>query len=383
MEFDEPESQLKGFGIMLMHIDNDLNRFRQIIKGKIKENLRKYISNGEMIGRRGRDLISIPLPQIDLPRFRFGDNGRGGAGQGDGEPGTPLGGEEGEEGMGSAGNEPGHHLREVELTLEELAEILGEELELPNIEPRGKKEIVTEKDRYTGISRVGPESLRHFKRTFREALKRQIITGQFNMQRPQIIPIRDDFRYRSWKTTTQPQTNAVIIYMMDVSGSMWDEQKQIVRLETFWIDTWLRYQYKGLVTRYIIHDAQAQEVDRETFFSVRENGGTVISTAYELCQRIIEEDYPADEWNIYAFHFSDGDNWSREDNKLCADILTNHLLPKVNLFGYGQVESTYGSGEFIDFLDENVTETDNLILSYIPDKESIYDSIKEFLGKGK
>lgn len=368
---------------MLLHMDKDHNRFRQIIKGKIKENLRKYISNGEMIGRKGRDLISIPLPQIDLPRFRFGDNGRGGAGQGDGEPGTPLGGDDGEGGVGSAGNEPGHHLREVELTLEELAEILGEELALPNIEPRGKKEIVTEKDRYTGISRVGPESLRHFKRTFREALKRQIITGQFNFERPQIVPIREDFRYRSWKTTTLPQSNAVIIYMMDVSGSMWDEQKQIVRLETFWIDTWLHYQYKGLITRYIIHDAQAGEVDRDTFFSVRENGGTVISTAYELCHRIIEQDYPPDEWNIYAFHFSDGDNWSREDNRLCADILENQILPKVNMFGYGQVESTYGSGEFIDFLDENLSHHENLILSYIPDKESIYDSIKEFLGKGK
>ena len=369
---------------MLMHIDNDYNRFRQIIKGKIKDNLRKYISSGEMIGRKGKDLISIPLPQIDIPRFRFGENGKGGASQGEGEPGTPVGGDDDAEGQGQAGNQPGQHLREVELTLNELAEIIGEELELPNIEPRGKKQIVTEKDRYSGISRVGPESLRHFKKTFREALKRQIISGQFNIDKPQIIPIRDDFRYRSWKTTSLPESNAVIIYMMDVSGSMWDEQKHIVRLETFWIDTWLQYQYKGLSTRYIIHDAQAGEVDRDTFFTVRENGGTVISSAYELCARVIEADYPSDEWNIYAFHFSDGDNWSREDNKACAEILHSRLLPRVNLFGYGQVESTYGSGEFIDFLDEHVkSEHENVVLSYIPDKDAIYDSIKDFLGKGK
>jgi hypothetical protein len=366
-----------------MHIDNDYNRFRQIIKGKIKENLRKYISSGEMIGRKGKDLISIPLPQIDIPRFRFGDNGRGGASQGDGDPGTPLSGDDDEDGAGEAGNQPGYHLREVELTLEELAEIIGEELELPNIEPKGKKAIITEKDRYTGIKRVGPESLRHFKRTFREALRRQIVSGQFNLEKPQIVPVKDDFRYRSWKTTTLPQSNAAIIYIMDVSGSMWDEQKHIVRLETFWIDTWLHFQYKGIVTRYIIHDAHAAEVDRETFFTVRENGGTVISSAYELCGKIIEEDYPSDEWNIYAFHFSDGDNWSREDNKTCVDILSNEILPKVNLFGYGQVESTYGSGEFIDYLDENILDFDNLVLSYIPDKDSIYDSIKDFLGKGK
>lgn len=368
---------------MLMHIDNDYNRFRQIIKGKVKDNLRKYISSGEMIGRKGKDLVSIPLPQIDLPRFRFGDNGQGGASEGEGQPGDPVGSDDGEGGAGQAGNRPGEHLREVELTMEELAEILGEELALPNIEPRGKKQIVAEKAKYTGIRKVGPESLRHFKRTFREALKRQIISGQFNVERPRVVPIRDDFRYRSWKTTATPESNAVILYMMDVSGSMWDEQKHIVRLETFWIDTWLRHQYKGLETRYIIHDAQAAEVDRDTFFTVRENGGTVISSAYELCARIMEQDYPVDEWNIYCFHFSDGDNWSREDNKACAGILHERILPKVNLFGYGQVESTYGSGEFIDFLDETITMKDNLILSYIADKDAIYDSIKDFLGKGK
>ena len=369
---------------MLMHIDNDYNRFRQIIKGKIKENLRKYISNGEMIGRKGKDLVSIPLPQIDIPKFRFGDNGRGGASQGEGEAGQPLSsGDDDGSGQGQAGNLPGQHIREVELTLEELAEILGEELELPNIKPKGKKQIVSEKDKYTGISKVGPESLRHFKRTFRAALKRQIISGQFNIEKPLIVPIKDDFRYRSWKTVASPESNAVIIYMMDVSGSMWDEQKHIVRLETFWLDTWLRHQYKGLETRYIVHDAQAAEVDRDTFFTIRENGGTVISSAYECCAKLIDSDYPPEEWNIYTFHFSDGDNWSREDNKTCAEVLEKHILPRVNLFGYGQVESTYGSGEFIDFLDENIQNRDNMVLSYIPDKDSIYDSIKDFLGKGK
>ncbi len=368
---------------MIMNMEHDYNRFRQIIKGKIKQNLRKYISNSGMIGKKGKDLVSIPLPQVDIPRFRFGNNGNGGAGQGEGEPGTPIGGGEGESGQGEAGNQPGHHIKEVELTMEELAEILGDELELPNIEPRGKKQIVTQKDRYTGIRRTGPESLRHFKRTFREALKRQVTSGTFDIKKPRVIPIRDDFRYRSWKTSTIPETNAVIIYMMDVSGSMWDEQKEIVRLETFWIDTWLHYQYKGIETRYIIHDAAAQEVDRETFFTVQENGGTVISSAYKLCAKIIQQDYSPEEWNIYAFHFSDGDNWSREDNELCVEILQEQLLPNLNLFGYGQVESAYGSGQFFDVLFESLDYSEKLVLSHIPDKDAIYQSIKEFLGKGK
>ena len=80
--------------------------------------------------------------------------------------------------------------------------------------------------------------------------------------------------------------------MMDVSGSMGDEQKEIVRIESFWIDAWLRSQYKGLESRYIIHDAVAKEVDRDTFFRTRESGGTMISSAYKLCAKMIDDDFP-------------------------------------------------------------------------------------------
>ena len=134
-------------------------------------------------------------------------------------------------------------------------------------------------------------------------------------------------RYRSWKTDERHENNAVIIYMMDVSGSMGDEQKEIVRTEAFWIDTWLAVQYKGIETRYIIHDATAREVDEDTFFKTRESGGTLISSAYKLCEKIIETDYPPVDWNIYPFHFSDGDNWSGEDTRLCLEILEKTLLP--------------------------------------------------------
>jgi uncharacterized sporulation protein YeaH/YhbH (DUF444 family) len=171
--------------------------------------------------------------------------------------------------------------------------------------------------------------------------------------------------------------------MMDVSGSMGDEQKEIVRIESFWIDTWIQTNYNGVMTRYIIHDAVAQEVDKDTFFHTRESGGTVISSAYELCHKIIDDEYPQELWNIYVFHFSDGDNWSGGDTDRCINILKSDLLPKVNLFGYGQVESTYGSGQFIRELEGNASDIDNLVLSRIENKDDIYQSIKDFLGKGK
>ena len=365
---------------MVRKIDQDRNRFRQIVRGKIRQNLRKFIARGEMIARSGKKRISIPLPQIQLPRFTFGSNRGSGVGQGDGDPGSPMPGE----GAGEAGEQPGDHVLEVDVTLEELAQILGEELQLPRIEPRGKKQIAADARRYKSIRRVGPESLRHYKRTFREALKRQIMSGTYDPENPVIIPEREDRRYRSWSVTEMPQSNAVIVYMMDVSGSMGDEQKEMVRITAFWLDTWIRSQYKNLDVRYIVHDAAAKEVDQHAFFHLKESGGTKISSALELAERIVLREYPVDDWNIYLFHFSDGDNWSGGDTAHCLTILDQRLLPLANLFCYGQVKSAYGSGQFKLDLDNHFREgRENLVTADIPDRDGIVDAIRLFLGKGK
>lgn len=370
---------------MSLKIDQDHSRFRAIVRGRIRENLKRYVSKGELMGRQGKEVVSIPIPHIDIPRFRFADKQQGGVGQGDGDEGDPVSGQQGQpgDGSGQAGEGEGEHVLEVEVTLDELADILGEELELPNIEDKGKSAIVSEKDRYVGIRNVGPNSLRHFKRTYKAALRRQISMGNYDPKNPIIIPHKDDMRYRSWRTEEEPVANAVIIYMMDVSGSMGDEQKEIVRIESFWLDTWLRKQYSGLETRFIIHDAMAREVDRDTFFRTRESGGTMISSAYKLCAQMIEDDYPASEWNVYPFHFSDGDNWSVDDTLLCVDLLKTKIIPASNIFCYGQVESPYGSGQFIKDLREHFREDEEVITSEIRDRDAIMGSIKEFLGKGK
>jgi sporulation protein YhbH len=364
-------------------IQQDHQRFREIVRGRIKQNLRKYISRGEILGRKGKDLVSIPIPQIDIPRFRFGQKAQGGVGQGEGEVGDTLAPGEPQGGLGEAGQGEGEHTLEMDVTLDELAQILGEELELPRIESKGKKSIESVRLRYSGIHTVGPSALRHFRRSFKQALKRTIASGTYDPKNPIIIPIRDDLRYRSWKEIRQPESNALILLMMDVSGSMGDEQKELVRIETFWIDTWLRSQYQGIETRYIIHDAVAREVDRDTFFHTRESGGTMISSAYKLAKEIIEAEYDPSSWNIYPFHFSDGDNWSAEDSRLCLRILREHLVPWSNLFCYGQVESPYGSGQFIKDLREAFPDDEKVVWSEIPDRDGIYRSIKDFLGKGK
>jgi uncharacterized protein len=366
---------------MVRRIERDRKRFDDIVRGRIKQDLKRHIVRSELIGKRGREIVSIPLPQIELPRFRYGSRERGGVGQGEGEPGTPIGSGGDEEG-GSAGDEPGHHIREVELSIQEMTKLLGEALELPRIEPRGAESLTAIKGRYVGVRRIGPETLRSFRRTYREALKRQIATGTYDPVRPLVVPVREDMRYRSWKDQPIPVANAVIFYLMDVSGSMANEQKEIVRIQSFWIDNWIREHYDGVQSRYIIHDAEAREVDRETFFSTRESGGTRISSAYELTASIAERDYPRDAWNLYFFHFSDGDNLGNGDNDRCFELLRERLLPMANLFGYGQVESRAGSGAFLGALESHV-DAENLVLSRIRDRDGILPSIKTFLGKGR
>jgi sporulation protein YhbH len=366
---------------MSLKIGQDQQRFKKIIKGKIRKNLKKYISRGELIGRVGKDKVSIPIPHINLPKFKFNDQDAGGVGQGDGDIGDPIGPGQDQPGQGKAGQGEGDHAIEVEVTIEELAQILAEELELPNIEPKGEKNIEIVRSKYTGIQKSGPEGLRHIKRTFKENLKRQIATGNYTPGDP-VVPQRPDRRYKAPKVIPKPVAKAVIIYMMDVSGSMGDDQKEIVRTESFWIDTWISSQYQGVEKRYIIHDAVAKEVDEKTFYTTRESGGTLISSAYNLCIDIIEKDYPTSEWNIYPFHFSDGDNWSGDDNEICMDLIKKYMIPWTNQFSYGQVESMYGSGGFINELKEHFENEPKVVLSEIENKEDIMDSIKDFLGKG-
>jgi len=373
-------------GPMVSKIEQDHQRFRQIVRGKIRKDLRKFLSRGELLGREGKKTVSIPVHDIDIPTFRFGDNS-GGVGMGEGEEGQSVG--QPGAGKGQGGEQDGHHILEVDVPLEELADILAEELSLPRIQPRGEHRITTVRDKYSGIRPVGPAALRHFKRTYREALKRQLSMGIYDPDNPVVVPIRHDLRYRSWNEVKKPQSNAVIVYMMDVSGSMGDEQKELVRLEAFWIDTWLRRNYEGIESRYIVHDVRAAEVDKKTFFSVREDGGTRISSALACAKDLLDAHYDPSLWNIYLFHFSDGDNSSDADNRACVKLLDEHLLPRSNMFGYCQVASAYGSGSFINVLHEAFPGGaadelgPRLVTSKVNSRDDLFESLRTFFKAGR
>ena len=268
--------------------------------------------------------------------------------------------------------------------MEELAAILGEELALPRIEPRGKKNIITTKRQ---VHRHPPDRPR-----IAAPLQAHLQEGPAAADRlehptipldPIVMPIREDKQYRSWNDVQLPQSVAVVIYMMDVSGSMTDEQKEIVRIEAFWIDAWLKAQYEGVETVYIIHDAVAQEVDEHTFYHTRESGGTRISSAYNLADKIIDGPLSAGRTGTSTPSTSPTATTGATTRRTASNCCSDKLLPKLNLFGYGQVESPYGSGEFYEYVHELVGERENVVCSRIPDREAIFDSIKEFLGTGR
>ena len=368
----------------LHRIETDHARFREIVRGKIRSDLRRFLSSGELIGRMGDGVVSIPVPQIELPRFRFGQNP---GGSGSGKEGEEDDGGEGEKAegrsRGKAGDAEGQHLLEVEVDLDDLADMLGEELELPRIEPRGVRQTEAETGRYTGVRTAGPDSLRNFRRSYKNALLRTVASGTWDPNDPRVVPEREDFRYRARKVSERPDSAAVVFHMMDVSGSMGREQKEVVRIQAFWIDTWLRRQYKDLEVVYIVHDAIARTVDGHTFFHLRESGGTKISSAYDLCRRLILEQYRPEDWNIYPFHYSDGDNWSARDTELCVTLLKDEILPRVNQFCYSQVKSAHGSGQFKKDLDGAFEEEDALVTTAIEGRDGIPEAIRAFLGRGR
>ena len=366
-----------------MSILKDHKRFLDVVKGRVKENLKKYISHDQFIARSEKDYVKISIPVIEIPRLKYGfpqQQGQYGSGKGGAQPSSSQ--HQGEGGRGQAGAGDGVHLMDADISFDELADLLGKELQLPRIENKGSKNLKTKKTQYSTRSLKGPMGLRHFKETYKQSLKRHLLEGTYDEKNPIIVPEKSDFRFKSYKEKKEPKSNAAVIYIMDVSGSMGEEQKEIVRIESFWLNTWLKKNYKGIDTRFIIHDANAKEVDEFTFFRTSESGGTLISSAYKLCRKIIEKDYPSSDWNVYPFHFSDGDNWSGEDTRFCLKILKEFFLERVNLFGYGQVESKYGSGQFAKDLEKEFKNDERIIVSRIESKEKIVDSIRDFFKKG-
>lgn len=366
---------------MSTKIDSDLNRFKDIVRKRVKSDLDKFIGSDAIIGKVGNKLVKIPMKFINIPHFTFGSKNKGGTGQGDGEDGDPVDGKPGKKPGQGAGNEEGEHDFTAEFSEEELADMLIERLELPELENKGKGAVNSEKSKYNKIAPQGSEGMRHFKRTYKNALARSISEGTYDPQKPVVVPIKSDKRYKSFSTKETPDVSAVIFYMIDYSGSMGDEQRKIAKNISFWIDLLLKKAYGKIDSVYICHDTVAKEVSKEDFFGASSGGGTTISSAYKLCYQLIEEKYPFSTFNTYVFHFSDGD--SGGDDAESIRLLKENILPNCNAFNFGETVSAYGSGNFSKTLEEAFPNEDKVSVARMESNSDIMKAIKKFFEKGK
>ena len=172
---------------------------------------------------------------------------------------------------------------------------------------------------------------------------------------------------------------------MDVSGSMGEFKKYIARSFYFWMVRFLRTKYDNVEIVFISHHTEAREVTEEQFFTQGESGGTVVSSAYQLALDIIGARYNPRDWNIYPFHFSDGDNYYSDNEE--AVRLADELIKTCNLFGYGEIgeegASSYrrSSGALLSIFSDRLKNKERFVGVRIDDKEDVYPALKEFFGK--
>jgi sporulation protein YhbH len=317
----------------------DQARHNEKVKEAIKGNLADIVGEEAIITADGDKLVKIPIRSLDLPHFRFDPRrgaqpgqGPGGSKVGDVLGGNPADGQGPGQGPG-AGQEPGIDYYEAEITVDELAALVFEDLGLPNLEDKGKAEILADDVRFNDIRRHGAIANLDKRRTLLENLRRNARQG-----RAAIGGIgNDDLRFKTWVPDVREETNAVVIAMRDISGSMGEFEKYITRSFYFWMVRFLRTRYDHVRIVFVTHHTEAKEVDEEAFFNRGESGGTRVSSAYQLALEIVEERFPPHLWNIYPFHFSDGDNWGEVDNQRCVELV-GRMLEFCSLFGYGEIQ---------------------------------------------
>ncbi len=363
----------------------DQARHQEKVREVIKGNLGDIIGNESIITSDGQKIVKVPIRSLEEYQFRFDPFKREGVGQGQGDSqqGDVIGTLPGQQpGRGrQAGNEPGVDYYEAEFTVDELAELVFADLGLPNLKDKGKREIPSEKIIFNDVRKSGIIPNLDKKRTVMQAIKRSAMQGNGGRIGNGSIK-KDDMRYRSWNETTELQRNAVVIAMRDVSGSMGDFEKYISRSFYFWMVRFLRTKYSNVEIVFITHHTEAKEVDEETFFSLGEGGGTRVSSAYKLCLETIESRFDPSLWNIYPFHFSDGDNWGDEDNHACIEIV-NRIIQHANLFGYGEIKeeaySRWATSTLMSAFAE-ITAPEFVGIT-IKSKEDVYPALKKFFVK--
>jgi len=271
-------------------------------------------------------------------------------GSGEGEEGEVIGEESVRQpdgaGSGPGEGEEGPH--EMESSAYDLGKILSEQFELPNLKDKGKKRSLTRytydmTDRHRGFGQILDK-----KATLRKIVETNISLGNLSPDAPIdpsgfLIAPRDRI-FRVLSREKDYESQAVVFFLRDYSGSMSGKPTQLVVSQHVMIYSWLLYQYdKQIESRFILHDTSAREVDDfYTYYNSKVAGGTKVASAYRLVNEIVDQESLETDYNIYVFHGTDGDDWDTEGKETLPEL--EKMLKYANRVGITVARRAFDSG---------------------------------------
>jgi len=365
----------------------DRRRHRELVEKSIKENIGDIISEESIIGQAKNKKIKIPIRGLKEYYFKYGSNQKGiGSGDGSEKKGDRYHKGKYTNGNGDAnqaGNEEGEDIYETEITIEDAIQYLFEDLDLPYLYRKQFTEIQSDSTgKRWGIQTKGIPPRISKKHTVIEKIKRkkQIQRNQSVDENERFPFHKDDIRYFRIQPKLKRDSNAVIICIMDTSGSMGQTKKYLARSFYFLLYQFVRIKYLHVEVVFIAHTTVAKEVTEDEFFHKGESGGTYISSGYQKALEIIKERYNPEVWNVYAFHCSDGDNWGEDNQKAIESAI--ELCKVCNMFGYGEIKtSTYTSTIMHKYMEE--IKEPNFAMVKISSKEEVWSAFVELLNVEK
>jgi len=354
----------------------DQARHEERVREAIREHIGDIVADPAIITGDHRAIVRVPVRSLKEYRFRFDEERQPQVGQGGGgtTPGQVLA--KGRAGHpGEAGEGAGAEVIEAEISVDDLAALVFADLALPNLDAKPEGRLDASGVRPGGVRPRGPLSALDKRRSLLQNLRRQARLGGAG-----VGPwAESDLRFRSWREEPRPGAAAAVIAMRDVSGSMGEFKKYIVRSFCFWMVRFLRARYDDVELVFIAHHTEAREVDEATFFQLAESGGTRVSSAYTLALEIMARRFPPEQWNVYPFHFSDGDNWGDADNRRCVDLV-RQLLAGAAAMGYGEIgEAAYRSPLLAAF--GEITDPRFVALS-LHERRDVYPGLRRFFHGG-
>ena len=354
----------------------DQMRHKEKVEDVIKQQLGDLIVDESIILTDGKNNIKIPVHSLEEVRFRYDFNKINQTGQGTKKmvPGEILGSDniKDKDAAGNgAGDELGKDICEAEVTYEDLANILFEELKLPDLEDKRRPLIEHDRPEFNDVRKKGLMANVDKKRTLLESIKRQAFSRKQNKdEKLRISP--EDLRFKTWDTQPNFETNAVVLAMMDTSGSMGEMEKYIARTFSFWMVRFLHLKYEKVEMRFLVHHTEAREVTEKEFFTRGESGGTRCSSVYKYALDLIESDYPSEYYNIYPVHFTDGDNMCSDNPRALS--LMKRLVDVSQIVGYGEILRKHQLSLLMSSLQRILDP--KLRMVTIMDRKEVYTALK-------